>query len=110
MKTTVNEYDFERAFKDYGRENNFSRYGLSALYRELSEYEASTGVEIELDVIALCCEFTEYESLDELIEAFYHEDDEQPEYIEDVALMLENSTTVIHVFGPDWESLIVQDF
>ena len=117
MKNTINEYDFVRAFDDYNRSENFSRAGRFALYDYLTEYEEGAGVELELDVIALCCEFTEYESLDELIEAFYHEDDEQPEFIEDVALMLEDSATVIRVGGHryfggihDYESLIVQDF
>jgi len=107
MKKTINEHDFVKAFDDYGRGNNFSRLGRFALYKHLTESEIVLDQEIELDVIALCCEFTEYNSLDELIEAFYHEDDEQPENMEDVALMLEDCTTVIRA---GFESLIVQDF
>ena len=65
MKQTINEHDFVRAFDDYNRSANFSRAGRFALYDYLTEYEECTGVEIDLDVIALCCDFTEYESLDE---------------------------------------------
>ena len=65
MKQTVNIYDFERAFKNCDRDN-FSYEGLKALFEYLEEYEDSTGEELELDVIALCCEYAEYDSLKEL--------------------------------------------
>ena len=63
MKKTINEFEFVQAFDDYMRSENFSRAGRFALYEYLTEYEEDTGEEIELDVIALCCEFTEYENL-----------------------------------------------
>ena len=114
MKRTVTEYEFVNAFDEMDRGHNFSRAARFALYEYLTDLEDDCGIEIELDVIALCCEFTEYESLEELIEAFYDEDDEQPDYIEDVALMLEDCTTVIRVEkiyeSGAFESLIVQDF
>ena len=59
MKQTVNFYEFRNAFKDYGREDNFSYAGLSVLFDYLTEYEEDTGAEVTLDVIALCCDFTE---------------------------------------------------
>ena len=64
MKQTVNMYDFERAFKNFDRDN-FSYEGLKALFEYLEEYEDSTGEEVELDVIGLCCEYMEYDSLKE---------------------------------------------
>ena len=68
MKTTINEYQFEQAFRDAGRGDNFSYAGLQALFEYLQSYEDDGGEEIELDVIALCCEFTEYEDLAEFQE------------------------------------------
>jgi len=59
MKTTVSRYDFERAFVDAGRKNTFTYDGMHLLFDYLEEYEESTGSEIELDVIALCCEYDE---------------------------------------------------
>jgi len=59
MKQTVNETDFISAFKNMGRENNFSLDGLKALFSWLESYEQDTGTEVELDVIALCCEYNE---------------------------------------------------
>ena len=59
MKTTVNKYDFRDAFQKAGRGNNFSYEGLSVLFDYFEEYEESTGEEIELDVIGICCDFNE---------------------------------------------------
>lgn len=59
MKTTVSFYDFERAFVDAGRKDQFSYEGLKALFEYLEDYEEQTGEEIELDVIALCCDYNE---------------------------------------------------
>jgi len=59
MKTTVSKYDFERAFVTADRKENFSYEGLAVLFDYLEELEVSTGEELELDVIALCCEYTE---------------------------------------------------
>ena len=58
MKQTVNFYDFRRAFESI-RPDNFSDSGLSALFDYLEAYEDDTGEELELDVIALCCDFSE---------------------------------------------------
>ena len=59
MKQTINVYDFHDAFKRMGRGDQFSYAGLTALWEYLEEYEESTGEELELDVIALCCDFSE---------------------------------------------------
>ena len=58
MKTTVNFTEFRDHF--YGiRPDNFSYDGLKILFEYFEEYEESTGDEIELDVIGLCCDFAE---------------------------------------------------
>lgn len=59
MKTTVTEHDFIQAFNDIGRADQFSREGLAVLFEYLEQYEEETGEEIELDVVALCCDFYE---------------------------------------------------
>jgi len=58
MKTTVDFYDFKRSFEAI-RPDNFSREGLSALWDYLEQYEEDCGTELELDVIAICCDFSE---------------------------------------------------
>jgi len=59
MKTTVSKYDFERAFNDCGRQNQFSYDALGLLFDWFEEYEDSCETEVELDPIAICCEFSE---------------------------------------------------
>jgi len=59
MKTTINRYQFERAFVDAGRKDQFSYEALGLLFDYFESYEEETGQEIELDVIAICCEYTE---------------------------------------------------
>lgn len=59
MKTTVYFNDFREAFRAFNRLDNFSHEGLETLFDYLMEYEDSTGEELELDVIALCCDFNE---------------------------------------------------
>lgn len=58
MKQTVDYSIFESAFRDYDRLNNFPE-GLRALFDYLEELEQDTGSELELDVVALCCDFSE---------------------------------------------------
>ena len=64
MKQTLNEYQFTQEFKRI-RPNQFSYKGLQALFHWFEEYEVGRGEEIELDVIAICCEWSEYENLKE---------------------------------------------
>jgi aspartate/glutamate racemase len=58
MKSTINLYQFRDAFKSMDR-NNFSYEGLAILFDAMEEYECSTGQEMELDVVALCCDYAE---------------------------------------------------
>jgi hypothetical protein len=71
MKTSVSKSDFIREFNDYGRVSNFGCDGLEALYEYLTELEWETGEDYELDVIALCCDFNRYDSI-ELYNADYN--------------------------------------
>ena len=59
MKKTVTFNDFVREFDNFLRGGEFSREGLETLYHFLLEMEEATGEEIELDVIAICCEWEE---------------------------------------------------
>ena len=89
MFITVSKSDFHDAFNAV-RPNNFSYEGLDALFEYLSTED------VELDVIALCCEFSEDSNVNHLANYGLNS-------LED----LENSTTVIRV---DDETSIIQDF
>jgi|TARA_R110000851_G_scaffold318503_1_gene482394 hypothetical protein len=99
MKQSINMYDFERAFKNFERMNNFSYDGLKALFEYLEDYEEDTGEEIELDVIALCCDYAEYDSLNE------YNDDYGTKYSEIDAI--QDDTTLIKI---DDNSFIIQQY
>ena len=60
MHITVDFSMFADAFRRMGREDQFSREALEALFEYIENYEEDTGIRVELDVIGLCCEFTEY--------------------------------------------------
>ena len=65
MKTTVDSYSFVQAFIDHDRFAPWGRPALEALFDYLEEYEDDCGEELELDVVALDCEFSPYASLQE---------------------------------------------
>jgi len=56
----VNLFEFRRAFADYNRADNFSYEGLTALFDWLEQLTDDTDTPYVLDVIALCCEYSEY--------------------------------------------------
>ena len=81
MKQTINVFQFRDAFlQSLSYKNNFSYDGLTALFEYLEELEDSTGQEMELDVVAICCDFQEMESVEEFNEQY----DEQCETMADV--------------------------
>lgn len=68
MIKTLSRYDFEDEFNSSDTyKNNFSYEGKKALFDYLEEYEEETGEKIEFDLVALCCDYTEYENWDEFI-------------------------------------------
>jgi hypothetical protein len=95
QRITLNE--FTAAFRAHGRENQFSRRALQALFEHLEQYEEDTGEQIELDVIGLCCDYQEADVdviiRDYNLDASNCEDDEaRREAIEN---FLNNRTTVV---------------
>ena len=63
---TIDKYSFADEFKRYNRQDQFSPEGLEVLFDYLDNLNADTGETIELDVVALCCEYYE-SSIQELI-------------------------------------------
>ena len=99
MYRTINEYEFRQAFKDMDRDYySYDRY--EALYEFLDEICSSDDKGYELDVIGICCEFTEYDDLKEFQKEY---GDEEYECIEDIeeqtmVLRLDNGGFIIAVF------------
>lgn len=99
MYKEINFSDFCDEFKGGQYENQFTYEGKRALFDYLEEYEENTGERIELDIVAICCDYTEYENFKEL-----QKDYEGIRNMEE----LEENTTVIKIAGSD--SLIIQQF
>ena len=78
MKETVDIHRFRAAFAEL-RPDNFSRPALVALFDYLDQLEQDLGEEQELDVIAICCDWTEYRDAIEAAEAYGWEAPEIPE-------------------------------
>ena len=96
MITQVTFNDFVDAFKSHNREENFSYAGLQALFDYASEWQDGNGNPWELDVIEICCDFTEYETATEAAAAYgrWCYEDEAP-----ALQWLENQTIVINFDG-----------
>lgn len=103
MKTSVSFSQFCDAFRNMDRNENFSYEGKRALFDYLDNYEEECGVEVELDVIAFCCEYAEL-SLDEIVNSYRidvseaEDDDEKAELVNEY---LQDNTMVVHRFAYD---------
>jgi hypothetical protein len=69
MYINVNFSAFCDAFRSLDRNEQFSYQAKRVLFDYLEQYEQDTGVSIELDVIALCCEYTE-STFGEIVSAY----------------------------------------
>ena len=108
MKITVTESMFKDQFKAYGREEHFSNAGLSALF----EYcEDCFGEDWELDIIGLCCDFTESD-IDTIANDCGIDLSDCVDLEEQFDMMLdflENETAVIHS-DKDTGTILYSDF
>lgn len=57
MKQSVNFNDFIDAFKRFDRYDGYGYEALKVIYNYLEQYEEETGTEIDLDVVAICCDY-----------------------------------------------------
>ena len=78
------------------RRSHFSRPALHALYEYLDEASNDMGEDIELDVVGICCEWSEYKDIEAVKE------DYEIEGLSD----LQDSTTVVEFDG----GLLVHEF
>jgi hypothetical protein len=101
MKQNVTFYDFCDSFSE-SYKNNFTYEGKRALYDYLIDYEESCDIEIELDPIALCCEYNEYSNIKEYTDNYNidikREDyDSEEDYNNAVFEHIEYNTTLIKI-------------
>jgi hypothetical protein len=110
MKTTVSFNEFCDAWKNHDRNGSFSYEGKRALFDYLEELEEDCGMEIELDIVALDCDYCEYESALSCLEECGYDcdlsgfDDDDKEAI--ALEYLHNNTQVIEFNS----GIIIQEF
>ena len=92
MKTTVSRHEFAHAFADADRKENFSREALGLLFDYLEELDP----DMELDVIAICCEYCE-DTLEDVIHSYSIdvEDMDDDDTVEAVRAYLSENTTLV---------------
>jgi hypothetical protein len=95
--SNVSTYDFHNAFNAMSPDD-FSYDALEALYTYLDDLSDDIGEPIELDVIAICCDFAEYSSLEELQGDYC--------YIESLGELQDNTTVLELANG----GLVIQQF
>ena len=69
VQSINNVYQFREAFRLAGRSDQFSYEGLEVLFDYLDNLSEDIGEPIELDVVALCCEYYE-SSINEIIDNY----------------------------------------
>lgn len=118
LVTTIdNSYQLEQLFNECGRGNHFSYYGYQALYDYLDQFSDDIGEDFKVDVIALCCDFTEYEDWESLYKEYTYSYNNEEETWEDTdqeefKQWVYDNTQVIECF--DWQDnlagVIIQCF
>ncbi len=102
--------------------DTFSYEGKKALFDYLEEYEENTGEEIELDIVELCCEYSEYGSVEEYLKDYTpseinnEKDEEETEeefkerLEEETQKYLEENTQLILLGNNLDDGFIIQNF
>ena len=121
MKQNINFNQFVDSFSE-SYKNNFSYEGKRALFDYLEQYEEDSDTEIECDIIALCCKYTEYEGVEEYINYYtpdikkddFFEDDgkvfDKEAYFEAIEEYIEEHTTLIKLSNDLDDGFIIQAY
>ena len=105
MIQTVNNSDFHNAFNSMDRGNQFSYEALNMLFNYFEEFDE----DMELDVISICCEYSEMSYTDiignydtDITESDANTEEEQIAYIKDWlsdnTMLIGESTDGVFVF------------
>lgn len=94
MYQHVDRWTFMEAVRAHDRVSNFETDGWLALFEYLEEVEDCCGQELELDVIALCCDFTRFEDVADYNEN-YGTEYEDPVEIDELACLIDDGPAFI---------------
>lgn len=94
MIVTQTLASFRDSFHSYGRSSQFSYDGLTAIYDHITDYEDEVGEQWELDVIGICCEYSEYEDFAE-IQGVYPDLHDMADLENETFVIIAESTIII---------------
>lgn len=101
MKQTINKSDFIDQFRVMDRLENFSYEARGLLFDYFEEIEEGAGEEMEMDVIAVCCEYYE-DSADSIASNYMDAEDyaefkelSKNEQIDGIREYLEENTQIV---------------
>lgn len=106
--------DYKRVVTSENKNGNFTYEGLRALFKYLEEITTDENP-LELDVIALCCDYSEYENLKEYLENYStHDKKTGEENDEEFKVRIEeeiNDKTTLIKFSDDLDDgFIIQQY
>lgn len=94
MKVQINAYEFIDYFNRMDRGSQFSREALFRLFDYFEQLEDDLGESIDLDVIAICCEYSEM-TLDEIIDSYSIDIDYAKDIYSQIMDYLSDRTSVV---------------
>jgi len=106
--------DYKRVVTPENKNGNFTYKGLRALFNYLQETTTEENP-IKLDVVALCCDFSEYKNINEYLDDYgtdlkasdYESDDDLKEDLEEE---ISNKTTLIKLDDDLDEGFIIASY
>lgn len=105
MKTEMTTYECAKALT-HDEYANWTRSAAFALVEYLEQMEDDCGTQIEFDPVALRCEFSEYESLQDFANEYWLTDSQRLTRDEVIKEYIEHRSTLIEFDG----GILVQDF
>lgn len=95
MKQSITFSQFVDAFRAHDRYDSFGYAGLRIIFDYLEAYEQDTGEEIELDVIAICCDYNMM-TIEDIVKGYEIDlSDVDAQDVEEYVLNYLNETTQI---------------
>ena len=110
---TLSKSSFIDAFKQSSRKDQFSYDALEAIFEYMEDYSNDTGENVELDIVGICCEWSESHWSDIAREYSidlndFADDEDDTNRIDAVYDFLNDNTQFVHL--PDGQSFVYAQF
>lgn len=97
LYSNVSFCQFTDLFYNHDREDQFSYYGKKALFNWYEELSEDQGEDLEVDIIAICCEWAEYDDLEDYNDQHGSEYESVEELSDDYfTLVSDNGSLIVH--------------